>query len=84
MWDALSKMAGLEGAPGDLRGGRIAAVVIGRMVEVERRVRPEKGGASATVMGSLSMEPRDYSKLAVGTSYLRAVFDGCRELSQSE
>ncbi|RUS18364.1 hypothetical protein BC937DRAFT_88842 [Endogone sp. FLAS-F59071] len=81
VWDALARMAGLEGAPGDLRGGRVAAVVIGRMVEVERRVRPERGGAS-TVMGSSSMEPRDYSRLTVGTSYLRAVFDGCRELSQ--
>ncbi|RUS31202.1 hypothetical protein BC938DRAFT_478274 [Jimgerdemannia flammicorona] len=89
VWDALARMAGIANAPKDLKGGRVASVVLGRVVEVERKVRREKegrgagtGGASAFMMGSSSTEPRDYSRLAVPTSYLRAVFDGCWELVQ--
>jgi hypothetical protein len=81
--DVITTLAGLtDGLPpaGNLKSGRIAAVVCGEIVRASRNLRTalknENGGGHAKLAMSISSaEPKSYSRLNNNTSHLRAVFD---------
>ncbi|KAG0244447.1 hypothetical protein BGW41_007739 [Actinomortierella wolfii] len=76
------KAAAPTGRPGgqslmsmDLKAGRLAALVIGRFVQLIQHVATQDVGK---VIGS-SNEPRDYSRLPHSSSWLRALWEGLWE-----
>jgi hypothetical protein len=81
--DVITTLAGLtDGLPpaGNLKSGRIAAVVCGEIVRASRNLQAalknENGGGHAKLAMSISsVEPKSYSRLNNNTSHLRAVFD---------
>lgn len=86
--DKLTFVAGLnsKSAPiGNLKSGRIAAAVCGKVIESTKAMlyalkvaaNPQDASAekSAMTLLSASSEPTSYSRLNSNTSYVRAVFD---------
>ncbi|ORX89105.1 hypothetical protein K493DRAFT_71582 [Basidiobolus meristosporus CBS 931.73] len=61
---------------GDIKGARISAVILGRVV-YELTVKQNE----SIMAGAVSTEPPDYSRFPAPTSYLRAVFEGITEAS---
>ncbi|KAK9762028.1 hypothetical protein K7432_012622, partial [Basidiobolus ranarum] len=73
----LSSTAGLNhDVIGDIKGTRIAAVILGRVV-YELTVKQTE----SVMAGAVSTEPPDYSRFPAPTSYLRAAFEGLTESS---
>lgn len=84
--NCLASLAGLEGATpvGNLKNGRVAAVVLGNIIGVAMMLRDaaNSGAASAVpALTSSSTEPKNYSRLNNATSFLRAVFDTMVEIA---
>lgn len=86
--DSLSFVAGLnsKSAPiGNLKSGRIAAAVCGKVIEATKSMvfslkaaaNPQEASSEKSTMTllSASSEPISYSRLNSNTSYIRAVFD---------
>ncbi|KAG0045993.1 hypothetical protein BGZ83_008809 [Gryganskiella cystojenkinii] len=59
----------------DLKAGRLAALVLGQVASLIHRLGHVDSGK---VIGT-SNEPKDYSRLAVSTSWLRGLYDGLWE-----
>ncbi|KAF7724710.1 hypothetical protein EC973_000818 [Apophysomyces ossiformis] len=90
--DALASAAGLTEPVGNLKSGRIAAVVSGKVVQaamaMQEALRLEQvqlgaSGPSAVLVAAMSSEPKTYARLNHNTSYLRAVFEGCVALTEA-
>lgn len=84
--DKLTAIAGLtvRSAPtGNLKSGRVAAAVCGKVIEHAQCMKKSLGkletddfaAAAATSSVTSSNEPASYNRLNSNTSYLRAVFD---------
>ncbi|CAG8648058.1 7207_t:CDS:2, partial [Acaulospora morrowiae] len=63
----------------DVKGGRIALAVLGRIVQYASRLSDEFSSTFTTS----SMEPKDYSRLPV-QSYLRTLFNWLTKMSKAE
>ncbi|KAG0173711.1 hypothetical protein DFQ30_007162 [Apophysomyces sp. BC1015] len=90
--DVLASTAGLTEPVGNLKSGRIAAVVSGKVVQaamaLQETLRLEQShlastGQSAVMVAAVSSEPKTYARLNHNTSYLRAVFDSCVALTDA-
>ncbi|KAI8984419.1 hypothetical protein BDF20DRAFT_935163 [Mycotypha africana] len=84
--DKLAAIAGLTAKAsnvGNLKSGRIAAAVVGKIVETTKLMTQALGSMNqqgissgeASSLISSSSEPSNYNRLSSSTSYLRGVFD---------
>ncbi|KAI8333863.1 hypothetical protein BC941DRAFT_454668 [Chlamydoabsidia padenii] len=78
--DVITTLAGLTDglSAGNLKSGRIAAVVCGEIVQASQKLQvalKSESGLTKMTMSISSAEPKSYSRLNNNTSHLRAVFD---------
>ncbi|CAG8494615.1 9056_t:CDS:10 [Ambispora gerdemannii] len=81
--NSLTSIAGLgteTAMISDLKGGRLAAIILARLFKKVEAIDREGSGESVSNIASISSEPKDYSRLPI-TSYLRAFFDGLTEIA---
>lgn len=92
--DILTKLAGIENnqSTGNLKCGRIAAVICGEIVGYVEQLKSNQNQVSTSSMASAvastallssSAEPKTYGRLNNNTSYLRALFDNLSDIIQN-
>ncbi|CAO3637011.1 unnamed protein product [Cunninghamella echinulata] len=85
--DILMKLAGIENnqSTGNLKCGRISAVVCGEIIDYIERLKKSNSPVSiaATTNILTSAEPKTYGRLNNNTSYLRALFDSLSDTIQN-
>ncbi|KAI8081389.1 uncharacterized protein BX664DRAFT_376091 [Halteromyces radiatus] len=89
--DVMTTLAGLTDglSAGNLKSGRIAAVICGELVQKSRQLQDalndkhdiQSAGFAQRAVAATSAEPKSYSRLNNNTSYLRAVFDALTQVA---